>query len=194
MICQSCQHSNIENNMKLTIYVLLLTPMISKAQWGFNVINDGSTSLNADLLFPITYSHNDCQFDFTVFNNGSVDDVSIYNNLGCTADNHFLVIDELMYQLNDTMTLDIYSDVFMFSGSSKLFGCATISGSSIIVSNPYLSIDGQNISFSSTNDVEIFYDSKNMYFKFDSANGDVVCDNSIPYVDPSDVIFKGGFE
>ncbi len=180
--------------MKFTMYILLLIPLASNAQWGFNVTNDGSTSLNADLLFPITYSYNDCQFDFTVFNDGSVDDVSIYNNLGCTADNHFLVIDELMYQLKNTMSLDIYSDVFLFSGSSILSGCTTISGSPIIVSNPYLFIDGQNISFSSTIDVEMFYDSENMYFKFDSVNGDVVCDNSIPFVDPSDVIFSGGFE
>ncbi|TDR20499.1 hypothetical protein [Marinicella litoralis] len=179
--------------MKLLTLIFLLTPMSSQALWTFNVINDGSPVLYSDLLFPISYTHSTCQFQAAVINNGSADDVIIINTAGCTSNNHFIVIDGYRYPLSDTVEVNFYSDLHLFTETSNLNNCTSASGI-IPTDPPRILLNGLSIEFKADSDALVFTDGNNLYFKYDSINGDIVCDNGVEFIDPREIIFLGGFE
>ncbi len=179
--------------MKILALVLLLTPFSSHGLWSYNVINNGVPLLSADLLFPVSYTHSSCQFETSVINNGVLDEVFIINTAGCFANNHFFVIDGYMYALSDTVEIDFYADLHLYSETDFMTGCSSATGP-IPTESPRVNVSGLSAQFLSNEDMLVFIHSGNIYFKYESINGDIICDNAIEFVDPSEIIFQGGFE
>lgn len=176
------------------LIITLLACAHLKAQWSFDVVDNGNSSQVGELFFPVSYRHSNCDFSFSVWDGSNFDDIRINNLNGCTTDDHFIVIDDHAYLMPNGFVLDFYSDQWSTFDFVSLGSCSTVSGSPILTGAPNLFLGGQFFQINTSERLEIKSFGPSTFFLFNSMNGDVTCTNGVSYLDLTELIFKGGFE
>lgn len=182
--------------MMMKTYTLLLLLMTNTlyAQWTFDVLDSGQTQSQTSLIFPVIYNHGLCDFQFLILENGIYINVVINNTSGCNGLDHFVVIDDFYYSLPINFKFELNDDNWKVLDFVDMGTCVSLSEETILESEPYVSIGSTVLQIRDDEKINIYSHDNQTFFEFDSANGDIFCENGLPFVSPLDIIFIGAFE
>lgn len=179
--------------MKKYYIILSLFSLSAHAQWDFLVETNGVLIGSSQIIYPINYSENSCQFTFDVINESQIDNVIIDNSQQCGQYN-WVVIDGYQYQIPAGFTFTFDSNDYSFSDVLDMGACSTSSGDPILTGTPQLQLGVNNFQYEPTKTNKVFIESNHTFFQFNSANGDLICTNGLLFELPVDFIFRGAFE
>jgi hypothetical protein len=189
--------------MKLFAIIALVLLSTSSNAGNLKITGSDGTCCTLPIEYPTNYFANTCKYNMDLITDsimGTVANVDfVYDEPNCPTRSQYIGFDGNYYAFSTEAYLDFSGIADLLWIKQDYFNCHTVSGSSILSGGAQLVLLGNTLLFDlGTGNVNMnYYSASNIYvLSFNSANGDILCDNPVDLTGLLDtpIIFSNGFE